>query len=301
MAYSLEETKHMNGICFKILENNSNIDINNIFFGCALKYILLGQKGLKGQGDKNEGIIARYRKQNPFGINRIKKYIKHFGKKNLIIQENNGFYEIRRRSSLLTPMACFFSMIDDFSNEVSNITDYKTHIITKQHTIENKFFRAFKKNKDDKLKWGDFVIINYENDRMLYKKVTNELQKSDVKKQNVILKEIEYLRNGFDEWECPEYIKMGLDVNLPYELFYKDKEFSYQNEHRIVVNDKKWIFNTKYYYDEMLKVFYNSGEQLNKYINVSENSIFNIANSKKEIEGGITIKLRVPITAHEEN
>lgn len=51
----------------------------------------------------------------------------------------------------------------------------------------------------------------------------------------------------------------------------------------------------------MLKVFYNSGEQLNKYINVSENSIFNIANSKKEIEGGITIKLRVPITAHEEN
>lgn len=84
---------------------------------------------------------------------------------------------------------------------------------------------------------------------MLYKKVTNELQKSDVKKQNVILKEIEYLRNGFDEWECPEYIKMGLDVNLPYELFYKDKEFSYQNEHRIVVNDKKWIFNTKYYYD----------------------------------------------------
>lgn len=35
MAYSLEETKHMNGICFKVLENNSNIDINNIFFGCT--------------------------------------------------------------------------------------------------------------------------------------------------------------------------------------------------------------------------------------------------------------------------
>lgn len=298
MSYSLEELKHMNTICFKILENNPQIKMNSIFFGCALKYILLEQNGVKGQGDKNEGIIARYRKENSFGINRIKKYIEYFGQKNLIIKENKGFYEVRRKLSLLTPMACFFSIIDDLSNEASNITDYKAHIITKQYAIEGKFFKAFKKNKEDKVRLGDFIIINYENDRLLYKKVTNGLEKNGIKKQNVILKKVEYLRNGSDEWECPEYIERGLAVNLPYELFYKDKDFSYQKEYRIVVNDMTWIFDTKYYYDEMLKVFYNSGEQLNKSINVSKNSIFNIINSKKNIEGGITIKLEVPIIRH---
>lgn len=295
--FSLKELKNMDTICFKLLEKSTQIKTDSIFFGCALKYILLGQKGVEGQGDKNEAIIARYRKDNLKGIEKIDEYKKHFGINNLVIQENKGFYEIRRKSSLFNPLACFFLIVDDLSIEASKINDKKTHIITKKYRLKTKLFEAFNGDKDT-LKTDNFIFVNYNNTRELDKDVTKALKRIGVKKENIKIRRVNYDRNEFEEWECPEY-KDGLEfVDFPYELFYKDREFRYQKECRIVVDDKNWTFDIEDYYNEKLKVFNDTVGQLNKCINVSVKDTFKIIKDIEIDNEGIRVKMEIPLTKY---
>lgn len=291
-TFGYEELKHTNIICFKLLGRSTKVELNRIVFGCALKYILLEQKGSKGKGDKNEAIIARYRKDNPAGVKRIGEYIKHFGD-DLIIQENKEFCQVRRKSSLIKPLFCFFSITDDLSHDASNITDCETHEITKEYILDYKLFDNFKGVGN--LNIDNFIMVNYNNKDVIGKKVTDAFKTIGVKRKNIKIDDIKYSRLEGTEWECPEYREIGLDVDFPYELFYKDKEFSYQSESRIVVNDKNWSFNTKCCYDEKSKSFCDNNEKLNKSIFISPNDSFEVIKNMKISEKGILVQINLPI------
>ena len=299
---TMEELKSMDILFLRILEKrNMDIRLDKIFFGCALKYILYGQRGIFGQGDVNEGLIARFKESNVYGKKRISEYVDFFGNRNLIIRKLNGFIEVRRKSSLLIPLACFYLINDDLSDDVRDMKQGEERIIVKEYTLVKKLFEAFKSGGKD-VRMGDYVIINYHNTRMLYSDVINALQKEGIKKEDVFLQRIRYTREPFSEWECPEYVKMNLkaiypDLIYPYELTYKDKDFYYQNEYRIIVNSPKWTFKPKYYFDDMLGEFYDNNENLNRSIDVPERTTYEIIDENSVLTADGLLRVEIPIKA----
>lgn len=80
----------------------------NLFFSCCGEWISKARNsGGKGQGDKYEAVFAKYLRKN--SRKPIQKYKSFFGK-DLIIESEDDYIMLKRRSSLYIPASCFYSI-----------------------------------------------------------------------------------------------------------------------------------------------------------------------------------------------
>ena len=87
----------------------------NFYFSCCGNWIDIAKKsGGKGQGDRYEGVFAKYLKKN--SRKPIRKYKGKFGK-DLIVESDGDFILLRRKSSLKIPAICFYSIDSDTIKE----------------------------------------------------------------------------------------------------------------------------------------------------------------------------------------
>ena len=229
--YFEEELRKMNVISFKLFNKKVNVNLNEVRFSCALNYIYEGQKGNIGQGDENEALIARFRINNINGKERLAFYKRSF-KDDLIVTQKGQFIEIRRRSSLEMPISCYYHKEDDLLRDAPN-KKFLTVELFRKYTIQKKFLRDFigKHNMDS----NDFVLVNYSNDRHLYKSILNSMKNDKNKIRTVFSKKVIYdIEDGY-EWECPEYKNINTVYDFPWELIHKSKSFAYQCERRIII------------------------------------------------------------------
>lgn len=236
-----EIEKHINLMSYKIMKDSPSIRTDKFMFGCALKYILFAQKGIKGQGDIDEGILARLDKRKPHYSQKINSYIKTFGAENLYIRESDRFSDIWRKQILSIPFGCFFHMTKDI-RPLLPPSGSGSKEITVDADIPFQLFADFYNAEIEEVKIGEFCIVNYLSDRYLYECIAQALSLHGVSKNSISIKNISYSREPNKEWECPELYDRRSRMLAP-ELFYKDSSFSHQNEKRIAVFDKSFVFN----------------------------------------------------------
>lgn len=292
-VFSDQEMENLTILCFKIMEKSDKIRTDKFMLGCALKYILHVQKGGIGRGDENEGIIARYKINNPKGQKRIEFYINNIGRENLIIFEKNGFVEIRRKRSLLTPMGCFFTDEKNLRNEIpKNKGEVKE--ITIKGNLNGKIFTDFAKDFTCEVNLDDLMIINYYTPHNIVDCLKRELNKIGIKELEVIPGKIIYDNIKDHEWECPFYVKYGFSPFIPYELFFKDMEFAYQNETRIVINSEQFLMKSQIVVDHSKNEFIGCMfDKLSYLIDIEEQTVMNIINSNSKIKSTDTISYNI--------
>ena len=90
-----------------------------VFFSCCGKWVDIGKSGCNsGQGDKYECVFAKYLKKN--SVNAIKIYGELFSD-DLIVEEEGEYVLLRRKSSMLVPVSCFYSI--DSETLMTNLPD----------------------------------------------------------------------------------------------------------------------------------------------------------------------------------
>ncbi len=259
-------------------------------FGTALKYILIGQNGKTGQGDINEGLLARYKMDNKKGQKRIERYKSRFGN-DIIIRERNGFREVFRKSSLLTAMGCFYNLNEDVMQYIPNdATECEVEI---SGVLNRILFNDF--IGDGKIKIEDIKIINYQNAKNIYSCVEDGLKKYGIGRPKIIMKEVKYCKIKNSEWECCDYLT-GEDQKWCYpELFYKDESFSYQKEKRIIVCSDGLQLYSRFF---VINNLYIPGcfDHLHILIDIKEQQVFETHNPELEMgEEPIISKIAIPI------
>ena len=88
---------------FKIMpiEYIDNFAKGNFYFSCCGNWVDIAKKGFgKGQGDKYEGVFAKYKRKNS---RKPVKYYKTLFKKDLKIEQEGDYVLLRRISSLYIP------------------------------------------------------------------------------------------------------------------------------------------------------------------------------------------------------
>lgn len=211
---------------FKIINAQyiqSTILSGNIYFGCAEYYAYQEVLGNKGQGDKNEGLYARVKKDNLSYINEQERL---YGE-DLCKIENGDFLDLKLRSVINMPIYCFYSVnandlgVKYFDEPGETL---KVRYRTYKFNISKEVFKDFSAE--------NFGMMNFINHTDLYRRIQNSLRSEGCK--HILKSRIKYVNRVGKEWICPE--------GHPAELFYKDKSFGYQKEGRIVVTDRKISF-----------------------------------------------------------
>lgn len=288
--------KHLNLMSYKILKNNSSIRTDKYMFGCALKYILLAQQGIKGQGDKDEGLLARLDKRKKHYPEKINLYIRTFGIENLCIRETEYFSDIWRKQVLSIPFGCFFSFEKDITSLIPPAGSGKKEIVV-DYNLSGALFTDFYSSDVDSVNIGEFCIINYLSERYLYECIVQALSHYGVSHKHISIKSISYTREPDKEWECPELYHGGSNTVAP-ELFYKDISFSHQSEKRIAVIDDSFSFHFHQPFNKQKNVFQrNIFEIYDRLIDVLEQDMCNIIEPNSIItkKDGIAVKITIPL------
>ena len=90
-----------------------------VHFSCCAKYVDIAKnEGKIGEGDKYECVFAKYLIEN--SSEPKKRYQRLFGR-DLLLEKENGYVLFRRKSSLLIPTACFYSI--DNETAIANLND----------------------------------------------------------------------------------------------------------------------------------------------------------------------------------
>lgn len=211
-----------------------------VHFSCCAKYVDIAKnEGKIGEGDKYECVFAKYLIKN--SSEPIKRYKRLFGR-DLLLEKENGYVLFRRKSSLLIPTACFYSI--DNETAITNLNDED------RKRIEAKL----EKNKGKtEVTLDDFpfrLSEQYLNEFSIKKEDIDSMaiQPRDflnkLKQKNVLYRKITYIDTNqeYDIFKDELYKSFYGDLSLTkaiesrVDLFFKDKErYSHQCELRCIV------------------------------------------------------------------
>lgn len=229
---------------YKVAERNHLQTLINgkVFFSCCGNYVEIAKRGKdKGQGDKYECVFAKYLKGN--SEEPIRKYKSLFGK-DLLIEKEGNYVLFRRKSSLLTPTACFYSM--DNETTITNLKDNDRERIEKvieensskesfpvdnfPLTIPQKYLDEFDIKKDS----IDAAIIQPRDflKKLSYKGIKyHKIVYIDTNREYDIFKE-----ELFKEIDASQGLTDAIENKM--EIFFKDKNnYSHQCEFRCYIPD----------------------------------------------------------------
>jgi hypothetical protein len=222
-----DELQNPELMTFKIIDAKyiaSTMSSGSIYLGCADYYAYQEIKtGNKGQGDVNEGLYARVRKNNSSYINEQER----LHGSNLLKIANDGFWDLKLHSVINMPVFCFYT-INAFDPGVRYFYEpsqsLRVRYRTYQFMVPQKVWQDFGSD--------NFSIIKFLNHTDLSSRIDLSLQAEGC--QNTIKNRMKYVNRENKEWFC--------DEDHPAELFYKDASFSHQNEGRIIITDSKISF-----------------------------------------------------------
>lgn len=221
------------------LEKLSN---GQVYFSCCAKWRSAAKLyDNKGQGDKNEGVFAKYLRKN--SRKPIQNYKKQFGK-DLIVRTDGEYVLLSRKSSLYVPATCFYS-IDSQSiinelpqNEEERISkiaestqDNEFRVDNVPLVIPNKFSDDFHWEKDD----VEAILIkspkNFVKKLKDFGMFGNKITYIDMSKEYDIFAEKLYEKHYNLSLEAAK--EKHIDI------FFKDqKNYEHQYEYRIILPKK---------------------------------------------------------------
>lgn len=213
-----------------------------IYFSCCGKWIAIAKTGGgKGQGDRYEGVFAKYQRKN--SRKPIQHYKKLFGK-DLIVESEDDYYLLRRKSSLYIPAICFYSIDtqtilqyvpDEEAERLEQIAkatnDRKFLIENFPLTISDKYFEEFNLDSDE----IDAVIIQ---PKGLFDQLKSS--KAYYNKVKYIDTTTEY--DIFSDNRYKQDFGMTLEtaISTHIEIFYKDKnDYGHQCEFRAILPQRQ--------------------------------------------------------------
>lgn len=225
--FSEDELQTPELMTFKIIDAKyiaSTMSSGSIYLGCADYYAHQEIKtGNKGQGDVNEGLYARVRKNNSSYINEQER----LHGVDLLKIENNEFWELKLRSVINMPVFCFFT-INAFDPGVRYFYErsgsLRVRYRTYQFAVPQKVWQDFGSD--------NFSIMKFLNHTDLSSRIDLSLKAEGCK--DTVKNRMKYVNRENTEWFC--------DEDHPAELFYKDVSFIHQKEGRIIVTDRKFSF-----------------------------------------------------------
>ena len=230
-------------LMFKIMPKEfiDSFSKGDLYFSCCANWIDISKRNTNnGQGDRYEGVFAKYLRKN--SRKPIKEYKKAF-KKDLIVETDGEYKLLKRRSSLYTPAMCFYSYD---SNSIM------AYIPSKD---KDRIDKAFERNQNKK----EFVIENFPlgiSDKYLkdFNIDSDNIDAVTIQPRNMILKlqsegaychPVKYIDmdGEFDIFKEKHYksfegnLKTAFDKHV--EIFFKDKKkYSHQCEYRVVMPGK---------------------------------------------------------------
>ena len=229
---------------FKIMpiEYIDNFAKGNFYFSCCGNWVDIAKKGFgKGQGDKYEGVFAKYKRKNS---RKPVKYYKTLFKKDLKIEQEGDYVLLRRISSLYIPAICFYSLDNNTSIEffpekekarieeiINNCGDAEEITVDKFPLgISDKYLSEFSIDSDkiDAVTIQPRKVLNeFKNKGLFYQKVTY----IDMDTEFDIIKDKLYEKYGFN-------FNDAIDKHI--EIFFKDKaNYSHQCELRAIILDER--------------------------------------------------------------
>lgn len=206
---------------FKIMKYEyikSTIEAGNIWFGCAELYADFETEKNKGQGDIDEGLYARVRKDNVTYIDAQRQQFAD----DLIEIPKGKFIDLKLRSVINMPVYCFYSM---------SASDPDVNHGYKPSETPGWSKRISKRNIPDKVLQDfsgvdGFGVLNISDRERFIKSIANAARKEEHRITNG---KIQYVDRENKEWFCP--------ASHPGELLFKDNSFSYQSERRVIILD----------------------------------------------------------------
>lgn len=198
----------------------------NMKFNTPQYWIDLEKKEGKGRGDLMEGVCAS---SNMFDINTLLRC--QTLRQNIYPETIKGITYFRSKDILNLPCYCLFGLNNTaFENEFFDRRGVKYHssIVAKQ------YFQDFSNNSTDesaKVLSDDRkpVLIMIMNPSKFVERVINYFESIGVKREEILISPVEYMDKNIPFVSIKKF---------PYELFLKDKSFSYQSEIRIIINTK---------------------------------------------------------------
>ena len=213
-----------------------------IYFSCCGKWISIAKAGGgKGQGDRHEGVFAKYQRKN--SRKPIQHYKKIFGK-DLIIESEGDYCLLRRKSSLYIPAVCFYSIdtqtilqyVPDKEAErieqIAKETDEKDFLVENfPLTISDKYFEEFNLDSDE----IEAVVIQPKG--LLEHLKTNKAYYNKVK---YIDTTTEYDIFSDNRFERDFGMTLETAISTHIEIFYKDiNDYGHQCEFRAILPKRK--------------------------------------------------------------
>lgn len=236
-------SRNINIMAQKIITcDKSKFDPNIAYLGCASKYVNIPNKG---QGDPEEGLYARIRKDN---VSTLKEEQNKY-KENLLIIPNGDFIDLKLKTTMNMPFYCCYGLrptdcvisktpyiqpyinslnIDDmFKNIIKGIPIPNVYEITYEKEISKQIFDDFRTSNQEPLHSIIFLHPNLiKNDIVDFLKIPSS---------ECLYRHIKYIPRQNTEWYCPE--------EHPNELFYKEKSlYSHQHELRFVITSRENCF-----------------------------------------------------------
>ena len=213
-----------------------------VFFSCCGRYVDIAKAGCdKGQGDKFECVFAKYLKKN--SRKPIQVYKKLFGK-DLKIESDGDYILFRRKSSLLTPTACFYSI--DNETAINNLQGKEKEcieqILTENQDKEKVTIEKFPLTIPQ-IYLDEFNLNDDELDAMI---IQPGLFLPALTAKNVTYRKIAYIDTNkeFDIFEDELYLNFygkltkSEAIEKRIEMFFKDKEnYSHQCEFRCIISN----------------------------------------------------------------
>ena len=213
-----------------------------VFFSCCGKYVDLAKAGCeKGQGDRYECVFAKYSKINSSMA--IQKYKKLFGD-DLLIENDGDFILLRRKSSLLVPTTCFYSIDNETAiNNLPNDEKKRIERIIERNKGKEKIrIKKFPLTIPQKY-LDEFKIKDNNKDAMIIQP-RDFLEKLSF--NNVKYRKVSYIDTNeeYDIFEDELYksfygiLSKSEAIEKRIEMFFKDRgQYSHQCELRCIIRD----------------------------------------------------------------
>ena len=221
-------------------EHLKSLAEGKVFFSCCGKYVDIAKVGCdKGQGVKYECVFAKYLHEN--SEEPIRRYKKLFGR-DLLIEKEGNYVLFRRKSSLLIPTACFYSI--DNETAVTNLQgDDRKRI--ERITLENQDKDEIKVDRFPltipQIYLDEFAVNDDSIDAMV---IQPRLFLIGLSRKKVQYRKITYIDTSCeydifrDEIYKPFYGNLSLSeaIEKRIELFFKDKKkYAHQCELRCII------------------------------------------------------------------
>lgn len=187
-------------------------------FSCAKNYSELSKQGKPGQGDDEEGLFGRIKKDDT----RLKHLESYYGEnllKETYVKDSN-YVDLRLTHVSFMPIYCLFSLkVNDFTK---NIKDPKPGINPATITISQEYFKDFRNSANKK----SLILIDH--GKEFIHRLTDKIVENGY---NPIWSDVNYIERNKTFLYPPDY--------HPNELFCKDKSrFQDQKELRVIIKNK---------------------------------------------------------------